>query len=42
MEEIEVWTVDEWETNREKLTGLARAVYEAWENQDADGESGSS
>ena len=33
-------TADEWEAHKEKLTGLVQAVYEAWENQDADGESG--
>ena len=33
-------TADEWEAHKEKLTGLVQAVYEAWQNQDADGESG--
>ena len=33
-------TEDEWETDKEKLTGLVRAVYAAWENQGADGGSG--
>ena len=29
---------DEWERDKEKLTGLVRAVYEAWENQDTEDE----
>ena len=33
-------TMGEWETHKEKLATLLRAVYEVWENQDADGESG--
>ena len=35
-------TADEWETHKEKLTVLVQVVYEAWENQDADGGSDSS
>ena len=33
-------TADELETHKEKLTALVQAVYRAWENQDANGESG--
>ena len=33
---------DKWETHKEKLTTLVQAVYATWENQDGDGESGSS
>ena len=35
-------TADDWEAHREKLTELVRTVYQAWENQGADSESGSS
>ena len=35
-------TADEWEMHKENLTELVQAVYAAWKNQDADGESGSS
>ena len=34
-------TAGEWEAHKEKLTALVRTVYEAWENQGADGESDS-
>ena len=30
-------TAEEWEKHKEKLTALVRTVYEAWENQGADG-----
>ena len=33
---------EEWEKHKESLTTLVRAVYEAWENQDAEGGTGSS
>ena len=32
-------TADEWEKHKEKLTALVQAVYEAWENRDAEDES---
>ena len=32
-------TADEWETHKDRLTELARAVYEAWENRDTEDES---
>ena len=32
-------TADEWETHKDRLTELARAVYEAWENRDIEDES---
>ena len=26
------WNLDEWETHKEKLTGLVQSLYEAWQN----------
>ncbi len=30
-------TSDEWETHKEKLTGLVQSLYEAWQNKDSGG-----